>query len=192
MKQKSASGFTLIELVITMSIAAVLLGIGVPSFLNAVKNSRMNNFYSALVSTLYLARSEAVKQSNSISVCARANDTTCGSDWNNGWIAFVENPGAGTAIGTIDATDIVLKIHQASTGGKVIISNNALSQGAASTSSQNFIRYFSDGSSNWTGGTFQLCDDRGTDYTQALNIAFTGDIRRSRNSKDFQSNDLSC
>ncbi len=82
------SGFTLIELMITIALAAVLLSIAVPSFTDAIKRNRLttqlNNSYIALK----VARSEAVKLGSNVTVCSSTDQTTCNGDvnWHNGWV----------------------------------------------------------------------------------------------------------
>jgi len=192
MKKYSQTGFTLVEMVVALGITAVLLGIGVPSFMSAVKNSRLNSHYGSIVGTLYLARSEAVKQNSNVSVCARETDTKCGSEWKNGWITFIDNPGVGTTPGKIDSVDTILQIQSKLGGDSTTITNLGWRKNTASASAQDYIRYRSSGASNWTGGTFVICDDRLEEHAQALNIVLTGDIRKSRSCKDFQNNDLDC
>lgn len=182
----------MVELIVGLAITAVLMAVGVPSFLSAVKNSRMNSHYSSIVGSLYLARSEAVKQNSIIAVCARSTDTSCGSDWKNGWLTFVDNPVSGNTPGVLDSGETVIAVQGKLSGEDNTIEAYGLRKGTASSGDQSFIRYSNDGASNWTGGTFLICDDRGDDSAIALNIVITGDIRKARAAKDFQNSDLSC
>ncbi len=94
MERRFTQGFTLIELLITMAIAGILLGFGVPSFANAIKESRISSQYNTMVGSLYMARSEAVKGSSEITVCPRESvgAKQCGGklDWKNGWLVFID------------------------------------------------------------------------------------------------------
>ncbi|OQX36714.1 MAG: hypothetical protein B0D91_08530 [Oceanospirillales bacterium LUC14_002_19_P2] len=72
-------GFTLVELMITLAIAGILLGIGIPSFQDFMAENRVRSHSSALQHSLQYARSEAIKRNALISV-ARV-----GNNWNNGW-----------------------------------------------------------------------------------------------------------
>jgi len=91
---KKSSGFTLIELIVTVSIAAILMSIAVPSFKTMIDSNRLSTGTNELVSAFILARSEALKRSQTVTVCTSTNSTTCASAGNNdfgqGWIVFVD------------------------------------------------------------------------------------------------------
>lgn len=86
-----ARGFTLIELMISLSILAILLGMAVPSFNNAVLGGKLSAFSSNLVASTQLARSEAVKRNQTVRMCTSSNGTSCGSSggWEAGWIILL-------------------------------------------------------------------------------------------------------
>lgn len=181
MKKQSCQGFTLIELIVALSVAAVLLGIGVPSFLEAAKNSKQSGHYQQIVGSLFLARSEAVKQTSMVTVCARQSDTLCKTgtttDWTDGWLVFIDNPGTGLTDGQVDSVDTMLQIVQPLEND---VEAWGYANGAASYTKQSFVRYDPRGAANWSGGTVKICDDRGASEAVALNIVLTGDIRKAR------------
>src|SRR5579871_266621 len=81
-------GFTLVELLVTLSVAAILLAIAMPAFSSFMKNTRLSMEANTLVYDLNLARSEAVKLDTSVEVCASADHVTCSTvapDWATGW-----------------------------------------------------------------------------------------------------------
>ena len=86
------SGFTLVEMIVTMAILAILLSVAAPSYNSTVSSTRMSGEINNLMSSLNLARSEAIKQGLSVSVCPAVSPTattnTCAatSDWSTGWI----------------------------------------------------------------------------------------------------------
>ncbi len=99
MKQQITRGFTLIELMIAVSILAVVMLLAIPDFNSMIRNNSIASMNNTLLSALNFARSEAIKRGVSVSVCATqdANFSACGSAWNIGWIVFV-NPTAGNAL----------------------------------------------------------------------------------------------
>lgn len=93
---KKADGFTLVELMVTLAIAAILLTIGVPSFSELTKNNRIVTNANLFIASINTARSEAVKRRRYASVCVSTNYTsatpscTGGTDWSNGWVVWVD------------------------------------------------------------------------------------------------------
>jgi len=81
------TGFTLLELIVTVGIAAVLVGIALPSFNNTIENSRVTAAANGLVGALSYARSEAIKLQNDVVV-----DIGTDGDWT------VTNDNTGTVI----------------------------------------------------------------------------------------------
>lgn len=92
LRMERTRGFTLIELVVTMAIAAVLMMVAVPSFVNFQRNSQLTSLTNSLVASIYAARGEAMKTGFNAFVVPTAN----GSDWTTGWIVFVDNNGDGS------------------------------------------------------------------------------------------------
>lgn len=95
---KTQSGLTLIELMVAMAIAIVVLAIGVPSFVGMMSTNQAAGYANDLVGAIRLARSEAVKRADSVTICAsNAGQTGCsGQNWQNGWIVFVDDDADGT------------------------------------------------------------------------------------------------
>jgi type IV fimbrial biogenesis protein FimT len=87
-------GFTLLELIVTLGVAAVLVTVGVPSFLSFVQNNRATTHTNDLVTALNLARSEAMQRGTPVTVCSSTNGTTCSgaTDWSNGWVVLAPGP----------------------------------------------------------------------------------------------------
>ena len=75
-----ATGFTAIELMVVVSIVAILAALAAPSFSPLIENWRVRESAEQLQSTLYYARSEAIKRGGGISVAAKD-----GADWSSGW-----------------------------------------------------------------------------------------------------------
>lgn len=155
------NGFSLLELMITISIAAILLAIAVPSFQSLMANNRITSQTNNFLASLALARSEALKQGTGVSVCASANGSSCAgtstTDWSTGWIVFTDS---GT-IGSVDGSDTVLRVAEALRGGVVLTS--------ISSSTQGYIRYSPNGSVTATN-SFTLCKSGMTGRTIAISM----------------------
>jgi type IV fimbrial biogenesis protein FimT len=90
---KRVRGFTLVELMVTLSIAAILLAVGVPPFSRLISNNRMATQTNELVSSLNLARAEAVRRSSGVSL--RTDATT--NEFAGGWKVFIDSDLDGAA-----------------------------------------------------------------------------------------------
>ncbi|MBV7314176.1 GspH/FimT family pseudopilin [Shewanella sp. NIFS-20-20] len=88
-------GFTLVELMITMTIAIILLTIGVPSLTNMYQQTRADKGLEQLEQAIILARSQAVSYQSIVSICPLSSiDMTCGNNWSNGYQVFSDNSDA--------------------------------------------------------------------------------------------------
>lgn len=86
--RRPARGFTLMELLIAVAIAALLFAIGVPTFRNVATGSQLTSTANNLLASIQLARSEAIKRNVAVAVCPSSNGDDCdlGGDWEIGWI----------------------------------------------------------------------------------------------------------
>ena len=100
MNARSQSGFTLYELLITVLVIGVIITIGVPNMREFTANSRVTSAANDLLSAFLLARTEAARSKENITICASANGTTCASNsFDDGWIVFVDIDGDGAVDG---------------------------------------------------------------------------------------------
>lgn len=176
MKSKH-SGFTLIELIVTMAIAAAVLTLGVPGLRELIRNNSRTAHVNDFVSTLNLARSEAIKRGVWVALCkssdgSSCNTSTCASDgtncWEKGWIAFVDS----NANGTLDSGEQILRVHESLKEGFTLRTD---------TNFSNWIAFLPDGLSRGTSGpfangTFNICDSRGTNQARFIAINTVGRI----------------
>jgi type IV fimbrial biogenesis protein FimT len=80
-------GFTLVELLVGVSVLAILMAMAVPSFTASRLNSQLRASANGLVASANLARSEAIKRGGMVRMCVSANGTSCGTgNWRQGWI----------------------------------------------------------------------------------------------------------
>lgn len=151
-------GLTLVELIITLAIAGVLVALATPNFSATIQNNRMATQINELQASLSLARSEAIKRNNNVTMCQSSSGSSCTGNWQDGWIIFVDN----NFDGNVDGEE-VLRVHGALAGANtltfsqtgVIYANNGLARGGAN-------------------GTFTLCDTRGAENAKGLIIGLSG------------------
>ncbi len=98
---RHSRGFNLLELMVVLTIAGILLGIGIPSFAEFIRNSRMTSAANDVLSGMYAARTEAIKRRVPVTFCLSANpaetDPSLGPDCLSsgetpvGWFVFVDD-----------------------------------------------------------------------------------------------------
>ena len=118
------AGFTLVELVFTLTIAAILVSIGVPSFRNVTNSNRISGEINGLLGDMQFARAEAVKEGRTITVCSSTNGTSCAAStsWNTGWIVFMDS----NANQTVDAGESVLRAQATLATGDTLVADNTI------------------------------------------------------------------
>jgi type IV fimbrial biogenesis protein FimT len=116
---KRQRGFTLIELMTVLVVAAVLLGVAVPSLSSFIISSRLRSATSEIASSLALARSEAIKRSQQIVVGGLGS--TAGEEFTNGWQMWVD----ADRDGTFNAGDTKLRVGPALPTGYTVTTTPA-------------------------------------------------------------------
>lgn len=121
---KKQAGFTALELIITMTIAAILLGVGIPSFINTIRTNRLAASTNEVVSALMYARSEAVKRNLPIAMCRSSNGTACAAagtgGWEIGWMTYVD----ANSDSSYTSGETVLNVHEAMNSSLSAVGNN--------------------------------------------------------------------
>ncbi|WP_308363766.1 MULTISPECIES: GspH/FimT family pseudopilin [unclassified Microbulbifer] len=90
-------GFTLIELMVTIAVLAIVVTIAAPSFTTMIHNNQSVALGEELVTAINFARAEAVKRGDNVSICASSDGTTCGGNWTQGWIVVADNASGAAA-----------------------------------------------------------------------------------------------
>ena len=167
---RRTAGFTLIELMITLAVVAILLGLIAPGFTTFVKNNRLTNQINTLIGTLHLARAEAANRREVVILCASDNGSACNTTrWEEGWIMFTDDD--------IDAVidppdgDTLLHYQEPLSGG------NSLRATGFDGSNLGVLQYSITGfilSTDPQSGTFTLCDDRGNGEAKAIVVNISG------------------
>jgi len=172
---KNSHGLTLIELMVTLAVFAIISALAFPGFRLYQQNSNRVSQINGLVSTFNLARSEAVKRSQPVIVCASADQANCSNsiDWTTGWIAVIDNDNSGLQ----DGAETAFYAHGQLSGANLIlgdVANDATTQ----------IIFSNTGASN-LAATFMRCDDRiNTDgdstHARAIILTTSGRTRLSQ------------
>lgn len=158
-------GFTLVELLITITVMAIMVAIAVPSFNNMLLNSRLTAMSDAFVNALNYARNAALAQNISMRACpiGAAGSTTCGSSWNKGWMV-VSIPTTGTPL--------LLQVYNAS------MNDPTLSSVAGNAITISEVIFDSRGLST-TQANFTICDSRGATFARSVAVLPTGSVQSS-------------
>jgi len=180
---KSQSGFSLIELMFTVLIAAILVALAAPSFQLLIANNRMTKASNEYSTAFRLARTTAISKSLATFVCPSANAgtaaPTCGgaAAWTNGLLVFSKPPGTAVAgVGNFNAaTDTLLLQTDLGTN-----TANSITVGTSGTPG-NFLGFLNNGFT-WqavAGGTatptFVVCDaDRQEERGRAFSFSIAG------------------
>jgi type IV fimbrial biogenesis protein FimT len=102
-------GFTLVEVLLTLALILILAGLAVPSYQALVAKNRASAQVNQLISAINLARSEAVRRHQVITLCKSEDGKTCGGEWSQGWIIFVDQQ----VSGQVDFNDEILRVYHA-------------------------------------------------------------------------------
>jgi type IV fimbrial biogenesis protein FimT len=154
---KKNTGFTLLELVMSMAIVAIMVTMAIPSMLSTVSDSRLTSQANGLVLSLNAARSESIKRGKIVAVGRTS------TDWRDGWQVFVDE----NASLAFDA------------GEEVVHTSGPIKEGFTVTPTAIFadmVAYRPDGRSS-SSGTFTFCSQAGAAQFRQVVIAETGRIQ---------------
>ncbi len=157
------AGVTLIELLVTLSVASILLAVAAPGFRVFVQDNRLVTQINSFSSALMLAKSEALKRSSSVTVCPSTNGTSCSGSkvWSNGWLVFADS----NRNGIVEVGEEIIQVGPALTGGNTL------------SGAKTRITFDAHGFSLLFNDTISLCDSRGKAASKALFISNQGRVR---------------
>jgi len=164
----SRNGYSLIEMLVTMSIATVLISFALPSFVEIKSNKILKNERDRLMVSFAYARSYAINQQKQVVVCPSLSGYSCDnqSKWNQGWIIFDDS----NSNREFDNNEKLLQFE------------NPMDKSVKATSSifRSKIRFNNIGFSPGTNVSINFCDKRGNDFALSLIINNAGRIKQSR------------
>ena len=164
------NGFTLIELIVTMAMAAIVLSLGVPTFRGVIADNGMVADANRFVVSVNLARSSAVKYQRDATICASTtwNQTTptCtgGTDWSEGWIVYVDKD----RDGSVDADEVV-------SVNEPLNDRMSFESGSEGTFTYNARGFVDNG-----GDNIDLCDSRTGETGRSIRINGAGRVSVAR------------
>jgi len=123
--RRPAPGFTLIELMVALTVGAVLTGLAVSSFKYVTNSNRLASEVNALLGDMEYARAQAIKEGLPVTICTSTNGTSCAgtTTWQFGWIVF-DDPNGNK---TVDAGEQVRRYQRQLQLGDTFTANNAIS-----------------------------------------------------------------
>ncbi len=162
-----SAGTTLVELLTTFAVVAVLATLAAPTFRSLQLDSRRTAVVNGFLHGLFLARAEAIKRMQIVSICPSPDGQRCDSragDWSAGWIVFVNH----------DRDDPPVR----DAGEHLIVSSGRWPGGTITSNRRAYsFRPVRQGVVN---GTIVFCDARGSAQARAIVISHTGRPRVAR------------
>jgi type IV fimbrial biogenesis protein FimT len=154
-----ASGFTLIELMVTMTILVILTMLALPSFQSAFLSNKLATYSNDFLGSIQLARSETIKRNAVVRICRRerASDDTpsCSASgtWQKGWFVWVDSSGDGN----LQASEILREQAALSTDYTFCTDTG----GACSATATDYVLQFKPSGLDTTSHDFILCREAG-------------------------------
>ena len=160
-------GFTLMELMVTLAIVAIAIGMALPGFQDVKRRNLIVGEANHISAALSQARAHAIKTRRDVRMCPSTDASTCsGTDWAGGWIMFadIDDSGSPTAAELLRVGDTV---------------NPLLSLTAAANFS-NWLEYKPSGRAIGSGGTFtgtfSVCSGDYHDYSRQIGLSAVGRV----------------
>lgn len=151
-------GYSLYELLVTLSVATMLIVVGSPPLGSLIARNRLTTEVNALHHALHLGRQEAIKRRLNLVLCQSSDGRQCtgDTDWGTGWILFVDDEDDGRA----DPGDAVLRHHRPDAAVNIITNRGRYTLRGVRRRN--------------TNGTFLVCDGADRVPARALIVSYTG------------------
>lgn len=173
-KCRRSGGFTLVELMITIIVLAVLVSLGAPYLQQMIINNRLTTEVNSLVAGLQYARSEALRRNTVITIGAT------GTDWSGGWNIWVDTD----ADNAVDSTETLLRSQGAQASGYTIKPPISV------TTSPAALRFNPNGTiANAAPLITEVC--KSGVVGRVVTVSLVGQVQTS-NTKDSSNNDVKC
>lgn len=150
-------GFTLVELLITLSVLAVVLAMAIPSFGSAINSVQQRTQINQLMTDLNFARGRAITSRRPVSICAGHENCNGARSWSGQIMLFEDLNGNGK----LDAEDTLLRISTVNTSHDWTWRNFR---------QQRHMTFKPDGTTHSLNGTFILCSQRVALKTIVINV----------------------
>ncbi|HEY0819750.1 MAG TPA: GspH/FimT family pseudopilin [Rhizobacter sp.] len=160
------AGFTLVELMVTLAVMAILATLAAPSFFNMIATNRMANQTNELVAALNAAKSEAIRRAQPITV--RANDDGNPNDFHSGWSTFTDADADGSPASSVTEADGTVLQSMARFSGNTTMTrvtrsgttpNFTYAPATSSVSGRQFVTFLPRGGlSGGNDAFFRVCD----------------------------------
>ena len=173
---RGSQGVTLLELIVTIGIVAILSAIAAPSFANFRHDSQRATAVNGFLHGVFLARSESIKRGQVVTLCKSRDGVSCAANaqWHDGWIVFVNTDR--DELPVRDEDEDIIFVNGGWDGGTITSNRAAYS-----------FRPYRQGVVN---GTIVFCDPRGSAHARAIIVSHTGRPRIAH--RDASNRPLSC
>ena len=142
-QRRHSMGFTLLEALVVVAIFAILVALAAPPLASLRERHQLQAQAEGFLDSLILARSEALRRQQRVTVCVRASDSSCDPSgaWQQGWLVFVDaNDNAQR-----DPGEVLIEVHAAVPAAMRLTVTNTVKA---------YFSYGSEGRSMSTQGTF--------------------------------------
>jgi len=163
-------GFTLVELLLVIAIMGIALSLGIPSLQHFLTNNRALAHVNQMVVAINFARSAAIKNHLTVTLCASKDSRMCSGQWRDGWIIFTDKNNTGQ----VATGDNILRVYGPVSAGDQFVWK--------AFPSKPYLQMSASGSTRGQNGTFVYCPYHAKPAQfSLLRVSQTGRVRMSKN-----------